>query len=1829
MNVHKKRKLHHSAVRNHKGIIGFVALLLVGIIVLSITQPVFSLAAQMRLMGDVDNDNTITAMDARLILRASVDLENFTPIQKIIADTDKDDTVTAMDARFILRTSVDLEKVQSIEVEDETTDHTEHLWDAGKITKAATCATEGEKTFTCTVCGETKTEKIAKATNHKWDAGKVTKAATCAAEGVKTFTCSVCKTTKTEKIAKTTTHQWDAGKVTKAATCAAEGVKTFTCKICKATKTEKIVKTNSHKWDAGKVTKAATCAAEGVKTFTCSVCKTIKTEKIVKTNSHKWDAGKVTKAATCAAEGVKTFTCSVCKTTKTEKIAKTNSHNWDAGKVTKQATDNESGIITYTCSVCKATKTQVILPTGEHKWDAGVVTKEPTCAAEGEKTFTCSLCGQKITQSIPKTTNHKWNTGKVTKEASCAAEGVKTFTCSICNATRTETIEKTDDHKWDNGKVTKEATATETGIKTYTCSVCKSTRTEIIDMPEPTTIEEPTSEQEEPIQIPDGCFEITYYLYGGQDYLKSIGLENPNQAYYDPAKGLSLKNLSAEGYTFNGWYDSEGGDDSTRIKSIPKGTEGELELYAHWTPIQYTVSFDSPDVPFANQTYTVDVGLTLSHPTWFGYTFVGWSQDGKIVNRIPKGTTGNITLHANWTSNRNMGKLKALQDPAIIEDMDMGRYLFVYELGTIENVPLNQVEYIGNSEGITIDKQVTFSSSVNHSFAEKAEQTAANASTKTSGWTLSEDWNDVISVENEQDNEIGRTQGYTDEYGKVVGSNYYVSDSTGGATSSTSSAGGSSSNSSKVTQGVSTGLSGSYTNQHGTETSVGLNISSSHSDSHTHTHERSNGVNIGFNLGKTPSKDKGGWGGGIDVGYHQDQKITDTDVKSNSVTAGVNMEYAVTDMNSSTIAGSRNVSVGAESSNSSEAHWDTSSTNSSSWNKTSGYESSSEVSQSSSISSAVSEVVKSKFGVTSTREDGGSHSTTGEDKNTVEYKNAYSSTVEYSTETAKQETTRFTYTSSATGYYRLVTAGTMHIYAVVAYNIATNSYFTYTYNVLDSERHIYLDYSKDNANFNDCENAILPFEVPYEVHQFVSCALAKSSGLQINAETGIVQNYTGNADYVVIPEYYSVNNGDGTYSAVRVRGISSTAFQGKNIVGIAMPKYISEIPANAFANCAKLETVIGYGITAIGSGAFKNCVSLAKFNVDDKVTTLGNNVFENVPEVDITANSSAIAEAAFTCGAKRLTVNLSNLTDVFENKTVLIDSAYSYFALIGNGSVYSNVQVKSQAAETYISNMIFKNNTGTPLDIDSDTVTLGRITVENAPGFALVLKNNAVLKLFQTIALSSAGDNAVLGKNVNLQLQNQEVVGTLKLKGDYLICGEITNGSLLSFETGRMIPISEAEFMNYNSPVTVTFNANGGALDSAATATVYYGQKYSNLPVATRRNYNFDGWFTAAEGGTLVTTDTVMRTFEAHTLYAHWSIKTLSANLNANGGSVYPAYVTLTVGEPFGELPTPTREYYTFNGWYTAANGGTRVTENTIVDSGSDVSLFAHWSLTPYTVSWKPGTGYTISVRRTYSPYQGASIGALSNGSAVYYGDTLEVSYTKADYYHITTNGSTSVTVTGDIGSNTIYASAELNVLSDWATSVPDGAQTVNTKTQYRYRNKETTERTSSSLSGWTRTGSRVEYGSWSGWSDWCEGSSSGSNTRDVQTATVYGYYYFQCPNCGKRWHGWGFNCFTWDGGCGTYVPEGSWHQMWSNVSWDAAGCQNFAKTGKYVTYYWGDRWFRYNDGGTPRAGYRYRTRSATTWYSYERWGSWSNWSDSYTAGQDEETRTVYRYRVK
>ena len=146
--------------------------------------------------------------------------------------------------------------------------------------------------------------------------------------------------------------------------------------------------------------------------------------------------------------------------------------------------------------------------------------------------------------------------------------------------------------------------------------------------------------------------------------------------------------------------------------------------------------------------------------------------------------------------------------------------------------------------------------------------------------------------------------------------------------------------------------------------------------------------------------------------------------------------------------------------------------------------------------------------------------------------------------------------------------------------------------------------------------------------------------------------------------------------------------------------------------------------------------------------------------------------------------------------------------------------------------------------------------------------------------------------------------------------------------------------------VMVTFDAqNGGA--SLPSIYAKPGATYGELPAPTRTGYTFAGWNTAASGsGSPVSAQTTVTISSDHTLYGRWTPTGVASlvTFNAQGGNVSPASKTVYQGAAYDALPIPTWAGHLFAGWHTAANGGSRVINSTLVSATADHSLYAKWT---------------------------------------------------------------------------------------------------------------------------------------------------------------------------------------------------------------------------------------------------------------------------------------------
>ena len=348
---------------------------------------------------------------------------------------------------------------------------TSHTYGSAVITKQPTCTAEGTKTKTCTKCGATVTETIAKL-SHSYTATVV--APTCTADGYTLHKCSVCGTSYKDNTTKATGHSFGNSIVTKQPTCTSEGTAIKTCTKCNATVTETIPKT-SHKYANTVV--APTCTADGYTLHKCSVCGTSYKDSTTKATGHSYGNSVVTKQPTCTSEGTAIKTCTKCNATVTEKLpAKGHTAVTDKGYpatcTTAGKTDGSH------CSVCNTViKVQTVINATGHKSSGWITDKAASIGVKGSKHKECTVCKKILeTAEIPALSRISISKASVTLSTSIYAYDGKAKKPGVTVKLNGKTLKNGTDYTVSYSNNTKVGTAKVTikGKGNYTGSVSKT-----------------------------------------------------------------------------------------------------------------------------------------------------------------------------------------------------------------------------------------------------------------------------------------------------------------------------------------------------------------------------------------------------------------------------------------------------------------------------------------------------------------------------------------------------------------------------------------------------------------------------------------------------------------------------------------------------------------------------------------------------------------------------------------------------------------------------------------------------------------------------------------------------------------------------------------------------------------------------------------------------------------------------------------------------------------------------------------------------------------------------------------------------------------------------------------------------------------------------------------------------------------------------------------------------------------------------------------------------------------------------------------------------------
>ncbi|EAF3253537.1 LPXTG cell wall anchor domain-containing protein [Listeria monocytogenes] len=169
-----------------------------------------------------------------------------------------------------------------------------------------------------------------------------------------------------------------------------------------------------------------------------------------------------------------------------------------------------------------------------------------------------------------------------------------------------------------------------------------------------------------------------------------------------------------------------------------------------------------------------------------------------------------------------------------------------------------------------------------------------------------------------------------------------------------------------------------------------------------------------------------------------------------------------------------------------------------------------------------------------------------------------------------------------------------------------------------------------------------------------------------------------------------------------------------------------------------------------------------------------------------------------------------------------------------------------------------------------------------------------------------------------------------------------TGGTKWDFTTGQMPANDLMLYAHFSvNSYQVNFDIDGAVMNEA----VVYDTLLNEPTAPTKQGYTFDGWYDAETGGNKWDFKTMKMLANDVTLYAHFTVSSYQVNFDIDGAVTNEAIVYDTL---LNEPATPTKQGYTFDGWYDAETGGNKWDFKTMKIPANDVTLYAHFTINNY-----------------------------------------------------------------------------------------------------------------------------------------------------------------------------------------------------------------------------------------------------------------------------------------
>jgi uncharacterized repeat protein (TIGR02543 family) len=490
-------------------------------------------------------------------------------------------------------------------------------------------------------------------------------------------------------------------------------------------------------------------------------------------------------------------------------------------------------------------------------------------------------------------------------------------------------------------------------------------------------------------------------------------------------------------------------------------------------------------------------------------------------------------------------------------------------------------------------------------------------------------------------------------------------------------------------------------------------------------------------------------------------------------------------------------------------------------------------------------------------------------------------------------------------------------------------------------------------------------------------------------------------------------------SPASVTSIGKSAFyECKSLTSITIPTSVTSIGESAFYECKSLTSItIPASVTSIGDYAFyKGGLDFITFTSPASLTSIGAHAFygNGLTSIAFPASLTSIGDSAFANN-----YNLKSVTSHSTDPNSIGFGAGVFDGIVsGLGSV--SLIVPPSSVGSYDTAEVWKDFKrpilgGVWLTVAANDDAQGSVTGTASglyhKGATVTLRANPI-KGYRISSWTSGSANFGNADILNVIL-TQDMIITANFEVDtyyitYIMDGGVNDDSNPATYTVRdSIPLQNPTRPGYGfirwrniDSITVTAIAKGSAGDTTFYAEwtaegytitfvdaqldtvslpVTYDAPIGALPEPTCDGYSFKGWYTEENGGGVqYAVDTVYRIAGDTTLYAQWTVNVYTITFNAQDGTGSHSDQSVTYGTAIGTLPEPTRDGYTFIGWFTEVGGGTQYVGGMALYSTVDnTTLYAQWTANVYTIKFNANAQGDVSPPPDQSVTYGAKIGQL------------------------------------------------------------------------------------------------------------------------------------------------------------------------------------------------------------------------------------------------------------